>query len=115
MLPPEEREYAVEPVGVEIRRPSAMEVVRGRLLRVRERCVRCGEEPRWRRSSFRACRGFGEVEVEFDDVLGRGGKEGGDAELEEAEGDIETRRRLRSMTLAGRVAPCDEPWLADQS
>ena len=46
MLPPLEREYAVEPVGVEIMRPSATARVRGLEAMEMERWVRCGEAPR---------------------------------------------------------------------
>lgn len=46
MLPPALREYAVEPVGVEIMRPSATASVRMRPEMEMVRCVRCGEAPR---------------------------------------------------------------------
>ena len=54
MLPPEESEYAVEPVGEEMMMPSATASVRKRLLMYTSIIFRCGLEPRWRVTSFRA-------------------------------------------------------------
>lgn len=76
-----------------MRRPSATAVVRGRALRERVRCVRWGEEPRWRRISFRAWR--------------LGGVRGWPVEVERR-----MRRRLRRRMRAGRVGPWEMPrWV----
>jgi len=85
----------VEPVGVEMMRPSPTAWVRLRVERVMVRRVRCGEAPRWRITSFRAWRGR---EGEF------WGGEGGRA----------TRRRLRRRMREERVGPREAPRVGSQ-
>ena len=95
MLPPALSEYAVEPVGVLMMRPSATAEVRCRPEMEIERCVRCGEAPRWRIISLSACRWGG------DRVVPVG--------LE-----MDTRRRFRRRTRAVRVGPREAPRLDGQ-
>ena len=97
MLPPAESEYAVLPVGVLMMRPSAEVEVRIRPEMEIVRCVRCGEAPRWRITSFNAWR------------IGSGvGVEGGKREV------MATRRRLRRRTRAQRAGPREGPRFGGQ-
>lgn len=95
MLPPALREYAVEPVGVLMMRPSAEVEVRMRPDMEIVRWVRCGEAPRWRITSLRACRAGGVIICLSGEVMA-------------------TRRRLRSRTRAARFGPSEAPRLGGQ-
>lgn len=77
-------------------RPSAEVDVRIRPDIEIVRCVRCGDAPRWRMTSFRAWRAVGAMTSPFGDV-------------------IATRRRLRRRTRAARVRPSDAPRLGGQA
>lgn len=95
MLPPALSEYAVDPVGVLIMRPSAEVDVRIRPDIEIVRCVRWGEAPRWRMTSLRAWRAVGFLTCPSGEI-------------------IATRRRLRSRTRAARVGPSEAPRLGGQ-
>ena len=95
MLPPALSEYAVDPVGVLIMRPSAEVEVRMRPDMDIVRWVRWGEAPRWRMTSLRAWRVGGVMTSLSGDV-------------------IATRRRLRRRTRAARVGPREAPRFGGQ-
>ena len=95
MLPPALSEYAVDPVGVLIMRPSAEVDVKMRPDMDIVSCVRCGEAPRWRITSLRACRAGGVITALSGDTMA-------------------TRRRLRRRTRAERVGPREAPRFGGQ-
>lgn len=95
MLPPALSEYAVDPVGVLIIRPSADVEVSIRPDIEIVRCVRCGEAPRWRMTSLSAWRAVGFFTSLSGEIMA-------------------TRRRLRRRTRAARVEPSEAPRLGGQ-
>lgn len=108
MLPPLESEYAVEPVGVEMMRPSATARVRGLAAMEMERRVRWGEAPRWIITSLRAwviC----EAAMGGEELVGRWF-----VGVFVGEGMTETLSLLRRRTRAVRWVPRAFPRMDDQ-